>query len=188
MQAITVLLLEMAQSASQLSQEPSNIIACVEKLVQWLEAMKQIDGVAERAYNTVYKTLSKHESFARRMFPTQWDTMQSSKQDATTSRDAMPQPHHMFNPGPSSEGMWPMIPMDEGFYTAANQVPFDLNTFTNDPLVDPYANPQFGQTQYPLFYGNQFTTVYDQDMNFEYGDSTNMEDWTEMGEEQQHPQ
>jgi hypothetical protein len=187
MQAITVLLLEMAQSASQLSMEPSNIIACVEKLVQWLEAMKQIDGVAERAYNTVCKTLSKHESFARRMFPTQWDTMQSSEKDATTSTGKMPQTDHIINPESSSESMWPLIPVDEDFFAAANQGQFDLDTLT-DPLADPYANFQFGQTQYPLFYGNQFTTVYDQDMNFEYGDSTNMEDWTGFGEQQQHPQ
>jgi hypothetical protein len=173
----------MAQSASQLSKEPSKIIACVEKLVQWLEAMKQIDGVAERAYNTVCKTLSKHESFARKMFPTQWDTMQSIEQDATTSTGKEPQGHQMANPEVSSESMWPLMPVDEDFYAAANQGHFDLNTLT-DPLPDPYINFQFGQTQYPLFYGNQFTTMYDQDMTYEYGESANMEGWTEMGEEQ----
>jgi hypothetical protein len=192
MQAITVLLLEMAQSMNHLSKEPSDVIACVEKLVRWLKAMKQIDGVAERAYNTVCKTLSKYESFARRMFPTQWDTMQSTDFDTTTSASKAPQTHHVDDSEFSLGAMWPSMPVNDNFYTAANQGNFSLNTLTdpliNDSLNDPFASFQFGQTQYPLSYGNQFTTIYDQDMTYDYGDNAHLEDWTAMDEEQQPPQ
>ncbi|KAF2025841.1 hypothetical protein EK21DRAFT_20389, partial [Setomelanomma holmii] len=57
MQAITVLLIELAQATLPLTSEPSELTACVQKLELWLQVMKNHDGVAHRAYNVVRNLL-----------------------------------------------------------------------------------------------------------------------------------
>ncbi|KAF1911323.1 hypothetical protein BDU57DRAFT_412237, partial [Ampelomyces quisqualis] len=61
MQALTVMLLELAQRTSNLSEDPSHLVSCVEDLVEWLKVMKAVDGVAQNAYNVICEMLSNHE-------------------------------------------------------------------------------------------------------------------------------
>ncbi|XPS72536.1 hypothetical protein M3J09_004698 [Ascochyta lentis] len=72
MQAITVLLLELAQGAIHWPTDPSNIATCVDKLTRWLKAMKRNDVVSERAYNIVCKMLGKHEQSREDVATGQW--------------------------------------------------------------------------------------------------------------------
>lgn len=59
MQAITILLLEVAQESVQPTREPQQLTIGVHRLVRWLEAMSAHDVVAHRALNLVRQLLGK---------------------------------------------------------------------------------------------------------------------------------
>jgi hypothetical protein len=183
MQAITVLLLEITQGTNQSSKMTPNIMASVEKLVQWLRMMRLVDGVAERAYSIVIVMLSKHEKFAGKIIPNEWlqETMHPFGDEASSSNMASQIPHNI-DPQYFPETTWPPMSFNDDYYSTANAETFDLNTLTIPPN-DPDTSFPFNQAQYPLFYGNQFTTLYDQNMDFEYGDDNNMDSLGAMDEE-----
>jgi hypothetical protein len=185
MQAITVLLLELTQGKSHLSEDTAHVTACMEKLVQWLDTMKLVDAVAGNAHAIVCDMLSKHEQFARKISPDSWllKTLQPSVHAQTTFANMSSQSHSTTDPRLTGESTYPPMPFSDDLYTGANERPFDLNTL-GDPLDDPYGAIQFGQAQYPLFYGNQFTTLYDQEMSYDFDDSTNMGGGDAMGQGQ----
>jgi hypothetical protein len=141
MQAITVLLLELAQGTIHWPTDPSNIATCVEKLTRWLKAMSSNDVVSERAYNIVCKMLSKHKQ---------------SREDVATGQLAteMEQPYN--EPAAASY-----------MASQANSGNFDLNSQAR-PLNKPPADFLFGQTQLPLFFGDHFMTKFDQGTDY-YG-------------------
>jgi hypothetical protein len=184
MQAITVLLLELTQGTSHLSEDTSHVTACMEKLVHWLNTMKIVDGVAENAHKIVCDMLSKHEQFVRKISPGSWllETF------VTTPNTFANMPSQLPEPRLSAGQTYLPMPFNNDIYTNAPEGPFDLNTLA-DPLNDPYAGMQFGQAQYPLFYGDQFTTLFDQEMSYDFDDtSNNMEGSNTMGQDQQPPQ
>jgi hypothetical protein len=168
MQAITVLLLELAQGTSYLSEDTPHVTACMEKLVQWLNTMRIVDGVAENAHKIVCDMLSKHEQFVRKISPGSWllETFVAVPNTFSNMSSQL-----QTNPDPQLS----TYPFNDNLYTAANQESFDLNTLA-DPLNNPFGNIQFGQAQYPLFYGNQFATLFDQDMSYDFEDPVNLED------------
>lgn len=185
MQAITVLLLELAQGTSHLSEDSSEITICVEKLTRWLILMKTVDRVAESAYNMVRNMLSKHSQFGRQMVPGPWlDEVMAP--DPTAFQDAGAQLHL----GPDSQHFpdtsYSAMSFGNDCTTTTNDGTFDMNNLA-DPLGNPFGGFQFGQSQYPLYYGNQFTTLFDQEMAYSLGVNTNMEDWDTTGEQQQTP-
>jgi hypothetical protein len=180
MQALTVLLLELAQGTSHLSEDSSDISTCVEKLTQWLSIMKTVDGVAERAYVIVSEMLSKNHQFARKMVPSPWldEVTQSGGVGPATFTNVGHQPHldpalqdladNMFG---SASG------------TATQYDPLIMND-SSVPLNDPFQGFQSGQPQYPLFYGNEFTTFFDQNMGYGFpdGDET-LDDWDHLSQQ-----
>jgi hypothetical protein len=188
MQAITVLLLELTQGKSHLSEDTSHVTACMEKLVQWLATMKPVDAVAGNAHTIVCDMLSKHEQFARKISPGSWllQTLQPSTHAQSTFAN-ISQSHSTTDPRLTGESTYPPMPFSDDLYTGGNERTFDLNTLS-DPLDDPYGAIQFGQAQYPLFYGNQFTTLYDQEMSYQFDDSANMEEGNAMGQGQDQGQ
>jgi hypothetical protein len=178
MQALTVMLSELAQGTSSLSEETLEISACVEKLVRYLEKMKTVDAVAENAYSVVCSMLRKHEKFSRRLVPGQWlhETTRPLDPDPNAYANMPSQEnthigHHYFPQGAVSPA-----PFDDGCYTTGNEGLVDLQNPT-DPLN------QFGQTQYPIFYGYQPMTLFDQEVGY---DNSSMEDLnTTSGQQQQ---
>jgi hypothetical protein len=182
MQAITVLLLELAQGTSYLSEDTAHVTACMEKLVQWLNTMRIVDGVAENAHKIVCDMLSKHSQFARKISPGSWllETFVAVPNTFTNMPSQL-----QTNPDPQLSG-GPTYQFNDDPYTAVNEAPFDLNTLA-DPLNDPFGNIQFGQAQYPLFYGNQFTTQFDQEMSYDFEDLVNLEDANLSGAMGQEP-
>jgi hypothetical protein len=57
MQAMAVLLLEMAYEHKHLKEEKFDIATCIKRMIRWLHAMRENDPVASRAYDVVYKIL-----------------------------------------------------------------------------------------------------------------------------------
>jgi hypothetical protein len=187
MQALTVMLSEMAQGTSSLSEETLEISTCVEKLVRYLEKMKTVDAVAENAYSVVCSMLRKHEKFARRLVPGQWlhETMQSLDHDLNAfanmpSQENTQMDHQYFPQSAASPALF-----DAGCCATGNEGLVDLQNPT-DPLNQPFSSYQFGQTQYPIFYGDQPMTSFDQEVGYDFDDTSSMEDWnTTFGQQQQ---
>ena len=149
MQAITVLLLELAQGAIHWPKDPSNIATCVEKLTRWLKAMKSNDVVSERAYNIVRKMLGKCKQFGEDVATGQW----TAKMAEQPYNDLDLQCLHVT----------PCLDTysNDDCYSQANSGNFDLNSQAR-PLNEPPADFLLSQTQLPLFFGNHFMTKFDQ--------------------------
>jgi hypothetical protein len=186
MQAVTVLLLELAQGTSHA--EPAHIIACVGKLTQWLRTMSQVDIVADRAYGIVCRMLNKKKQDVGDAAASQWPegTIHPSALESNLSSDMAPQPYDpnldYYQP---QESVWPMEHFDQRRFTQANAGPFDMSNFAN-PLRDGYANAEFQQDPLPFYYGNLFSTYFDETMEFEQGGNTDQDEWTTP--DQQPPQ
>jgi hypothetical protein len=174
MQALTVLLLELAQGTSQLSEDPYDISTCVEKLTQWLSIMKTVDGVAERAYIIVSEMLSKNHQFARKMVSSPWlDEITQSGQAG---------PATFTNVGYQSQIDPALQDFANDIFSSGSGTPTQDDSLIMNDLSASFANPfesfQFGQPQYPMFYGNEFTPFFDQNMGYGFPDGDEMlEDW-----------
>jgi hypothetical protein len=172
MQAITVLLLELTLGTSHLSNDTSEISSCVEELTRWLMTMKKFDGVAERAYLVVREMLSKNDHLKRRLASSLW--LDEAMQFDQSAEDGFTNFGFEANLDPNLENF-------------ADNAPFPPTTFGTDdtldlnavsaPLQDPFDSFQFGQPHYPLYYGNEFNTLFDQQMGY-VGDDTTLEDTT----------
>jgi hypothetical protein len=182
MQAITVLLLELAQGAIHWPTDPSNIATCVEKLTRWLKAMKSNDVVSERAYNIVCKMLGKHEQSREDVATGQWaaEMAEQSYNEPTAASYMASQPYNdpdlkCFQETPCLDTYF-----NDDYYSQANSENFDLNSLAW-PLNEPPADFLFGQAQLPLFFGNHLMTNFDQGTDY-YG----LDGYTQHG--QQPPQ
>jgi hypothetical protein len=162
MQAITVLLLELAQGAMHWPKDPSNVAACVEKLTRGLEVMKSNDVVSERAYNIVCKMLGKHGQSREDVATGQW-AAEMAKQpynEPTAASYMVSQPYNDQDLQYLQETPCLDTYLNDDYYSQANSGNFDLN--------EPSADFLFGQAQLPLFFGNHFMTSFDQGTDY-YG-------------------
>jgi hypothetical protein len=169
MQAITVLLLDLAQGAIHWPTDPSNITTCVEKLIRSLKAMKSNDTVSERAYNTVCKMLDRHEQSSEDVTTDQWaeETTEQPYNEPTAASYLASRPYNdpdleYFQETPCLD----TYPNDD-YYSGANSGNFDLSSLVW-PFNEPPADFLFGQEQIPLFFGNYFMTSFDQGTDY-YG-------------------
>ncbi|KAF2830575.1 hypothetical protein CC86DRAFT_315963 [Ophiobolus disseminans] len=186
MQAITVLLLELAQDTNRADR--SKIAECVEKLANWLEAMKSVDSVADRAYSVVCKMLNRNRQSIQNAIPHQWPQglLQAFEDQPSDAVGIASQAYSNTDLQYRGEPTWPSAPYNDDGYNQANLGSFDLNPLAG-PLPHAYGNNvQFSQEPYPFFYGN-FTTLFDEQMDFDYGGNTNQEDWSAM-QDQRPPQ
>jgi hypothetical protein len=184
MQALTIMLLELAQRTSDLSENTSHLISSVENLVEWLKMMKSVDRVAANAYNIVCELLSNHKHFAGNLSPGQppQGVVQQSLGQATNSYPPTAAGAQFpTNPQQFSDTNYSTMSFNENFYNNPNEEDFNMS--------DPFDDLPYRQTPYPQFRGNQFSTLFDQDMDYDLGtDSANYEGWDPMsGEPQQHP-
>jgi len=185
MQAITVLLLELEQGKSRLSENPLNITICVGKITRWLITLKTVDGVARNAYDKVRNLLSKRDQFSRRMVPGPWideimhpvdhDQIFFENTGAQFSLDT--DSRHLPNLSYSS------MPFGNDYNATTDHSALIINNL-EDPLQYPPDGFQSVQSQYPPFYGNPFATLFDQDINYDYVDNFNVEQWDPTGEQQ----
>jgi len=174
MQAVTVLLLELAQGTSR--PDPSKIIGSVEKLAQWLKMLAAADAVAERAYGIVCRILSRNSQVVGSNTTDHW-LQESLQLSSNASADITPQGYPYANPQYLGEPSWPTATFNDDYYTQGNEGIFELNPPAGS-LPDKLANTfQFGQEPYPPFYGNQFA-AFDEFMDYDYGGNTKMEDWS----------
>lgn len=185
MQAITVLLLELEQGKSRLSEDPLDITICVGKITRWLITLKTVDGVAASAYEKVRNLLSKRDQFSRRLVPGPWidEVMQPSEHDQAFFENTRAQ----FSVDTDSRQLpdlsYSSMPFGNDYNTAIDDSTLVINNLEN-PFHYPPDGFQSGQSQYPLFYGNRFATLFDQDMNYGYFDNFNVEGWDPTGEQQ----
>jgi hypothetical protein len=174
MQALTVLLLELAQGTSHLSEDTYDISTCVEKLTQWLSIMKTVDSVAERAYIIVSEMLSKNHQFVRKMVPSPWlDEITQSGQAVPATFTNVDYQSHV---DPALHDLTANM-FSSAAGTATQDDPLILNDL-NAPLADSFGSFQSRQPQYPMVYGNEFTTLFDQDVGYGFPDDDEiLEDW-----------
>jgi len=184
MQAVTVLLLEMAQGTSRA--DPAHVVACVEKLTQWLQTMANVDNVADRAYGLVCKMLNKDKQDAVQPTVRQWPegTVNPSDLESGFASDTAPQ---SFDPNVDyyhpPDKVWPSGLFDQRQFTQTNAGPFDMNLLAN-PLYDSHSNFQFQQeSPYPFYYGNLFSTEFDETLDYEHGGGAGQADWSTKEQE-----
>ncbi|CAG5137217.1 uncharacterized protein ALTATR162_LOCUS54 [Alternaria atra] len=169
MQAITVLLLELAQGAIHWPTDPSNIATCVGKLTRWLKAMKSNDVVSERAYNIVCKMLGKHEQSREDVATGQWaaEMAEQPYNEPTAASYMASQPYDDLDLQYLQETPCLDTYFNDDYYSQANSGSFDLNSLAW-PFNEPPADFLFGQAQLPLFFGNHRMANFDQGTEY-YG-------------------
>jgi hypothetical protein len=155
MQALAVLLLEMAYEGKHLKDEKGDIIACIKKMMRWLHAMKVNDPVAARAHGVIYKILNTCAPALR----------EQVKELVADDMDGISQPSYPSRSGASStvytqSTSW-KTPVD-GVYSQEMPVnyppPLSHNHFM-DPLL-PYPGSTYQPP--PYAFGNPFITNFDQ--------------------------
>jgi hypothetical protein len=162
MQAMAVLLLEMAYEHKHLKEEKSDIVACIKKMIRWLHAMRANDPVASRAYDVVFKILKScapklqdqvkdiiaddlesvsnsqpyqathHQSTAGGSSLGVWNTPQHTDSSSTDHPPYPPQ----FYPDQSTESLFPYTPLEPQSTGFAFGNPFITNFDEGVPLVD----------------------------------------------------
>lgn len=163
MQAITVLLPELAQGAIHWPTDPSNIATCVEKLTRWLNAMKSNDVVSERAYNIVRKMLGKHEQFREDVATGQWATEMGEQpyNEPVAASYMASQPYNNLDLQYLQKTTCLDTCFNDDYYSQANSEKFDLSSQAW-PLNKPPADFLLGQAQLPLFLGDHSMANFDQ--------------------------
>jgi hypothetical protein len=178
MQAITVLLLELEQGKSRLSEDTLEITICVGKITRWLIVLKTVDNVAGTAYEKVRNLLSKRDQFSRRLVPGPWidEIMQPTEHDQTFFENTGA--HFSLDTGSRNFPDMPYssIPFGNRYNTTTDDSTLSINNL-EEPLHYPSDDSQFSQSQFPLFYGNNFATLFDQDTNYGFVGNFNVGEW-----------
>ncbi|KAH6362249.1 hypothetical protein HBI34_179430 [Parastagonospora nodorum] len=178
MQAITVLLLELEQGKSRLSEDPLDITICVGKITRWLIVLKTVDSVAGSAYEKVRNLLSKCDQFSRRLVPGPWidEIMQPTEHEQTFFENTGA--HFSLDTGSRNFADMPYssIPFGNGYNTTTDDSTLSISNL-EDPLHYHSDGFQFSQSQFPLFYVNNFATLFDQDTNYGFADNFNVGEW-----------
>lgn len=177
MQAMAVLLLELSQEDTHLESIRSNVTASVEKLTRWLQSMMQNDAVSARAYKIACKVLDKLQPPIQASGsgqPTS-EPMRQCLIEKHITVDLPFQPH--INPDPTPLETT-AISYNDYHYSQLNNGSFDLQLWT-EYVSGPQVSSQFGQAQMPLFYGNPYTTDFDQNVQW---DSASFEAWMNQGQ------
>jgi hypothetical protein len=172
MQAITILLMELAQGPSRAN--ASDVARSVVKLTRWLKAMTLVDAVAERAYDIVCRVLTKNKDKIEKYTPGQWphDMLQGQENEPRVAFDNTSLGLPRFN-----EDVW-----NSTFSSSGNEPSFGSNRF-NTSQPESCANEyQFAQEPYPYFYSNHFT-LFDEPMDYTWANVTEQGDWSTTGEQ-----
>jgi hypothetical protein len=171
MQAVTILLLELAQGPSRVN--PSDVVRSVVKLARWLKAMAFVDAVAERAHNIVCRVLIKNKDIIEKYTPGQWpqELLQEPENEPRFAFD------NTFVDLPGiGDNLW-----NSTSFSGGNETSFVSNTF-NTSLPESHSTEyQFAQEPYPYFYSNHFT-LFDEPMDYTWANVTDQGDWSTTGE------
>lgn len=155
MQALAVLLLEMAYEGKHLKDEKADILACIKKMIRWLRAMKANDPVAARAHDVVYKILNTCAPVLREQVKELVDD-----DNNWTSQPARPARSGASSTFQSQSTSWD-TPSGTGF--SEEMPPNYPPPLSHDHLVDPLLQyPLLTQQPTPSAFGNPFFTSFDQ--------------------------
>ncbi|CAN9148282.1 unnamed protein product [Alternaria alternata] len=155
MQALAVLLLEMAYEGKHLKDEKADILACIKKMIRWLRAMKANDPVAARAHDVVYKILNSCAPVLREQVKELIDDDSN-----WTSQPARPARSGASSTFQSQSTSWD-TPSGTGF--SEEMPPNYPHPLSHDHLVDPLLQyPLPTQQPIPSAFGNPFFTSFDQ--------------------------
>ncbi|RII19286.1 hypothetical protein CUC08_Gglean001950 [Alternaria sp. MG1] len=155
MQALAVLLLEMAYEGKHLKDEKADILACIKKMIRWLRAMKANDPVAARAHDVVYKILNSCAPVLREQVKELIDDDSN-----WTSQPARPARSGASSTFQSQSTSWD-TPSGTGF--SEEMPPNYPPPLSHDHLVDPLLQyPLPTQQPTPSAFGNPFFTSFDQ--------------------------
>lgn len=161
MQAMAVLLLEMAYEGKHLKNEKADLIGCIKKLILWLRTMGVNDPVAARAYQVVWRILKtcspSLQSQANELLADAGDAPHQAR-PSQGFRKPMKQPH---------AGIWQTPYFDNPSLATPRAV--DPRLF-QQRTVDPFPGAQSGtfedftadQALYPPAFGNPFVTSFDE--------------------------
>ncbi|CAN9442520.1 unnamed protein product [Alternaria alternata] len=155
MQALAVLLLEMAYEGKHLKDEKADILACIKKMIRWLRAMKANDPVAARAHDVVYKILNSCAPVLREQVKELIDDDSN-----WTSQPARPARSGASSTFQSQSTSWD-TPSGTGL--SEEMPPNYPPPLSHDHLVDPLLQyPLPTQQPTPSAFGNPFFTSFDQ--------------------------
>ncbi|KAB2104517.1 hypothetical protein AG0111_0g7619 [Alternaria gaisen] len=154
MQALAVLLLEMAYEGKHLKGEKADILACIKKMIRWLRVMKASDPVAARAHDVVYKILNTCAPALR----------EQVKELVADDNDWTSQPTQPAHSGASTfypqSTSWD-TPSGTGY--SEEMPPNYPPPLSHDHFVDPLLQyPLPMQQPTPFTFGNPFFTSFDQ--------------------------
>jgi hypothetical protein len=161
MQALTVLLLELSQGAVHLEADATVADACVGKLTGWLRDMMPNDDVANRAYRMMQEILGNNERGQ------QAEDIMDQQHDTKTSEMAWNTDN---NPGTQhfDQEIGPNVPFNDNYYRQENGENANLDALSW-PLNESFTFYLFGQSQTPLFFGNQYMSNFDQETDSDGG-------------------
>lgn len=144
--------------------------------------MKSNDFVSERAYNIVCKMLGRHEERNEDVAPGQRleETMKQPCNGPTAASDLVSPPYNDPDLQYFEEASSLRTYVNDDYYFQANSANFDLSSLAMPPN-EPPADFLFGQAQMPLFFGDYFSTNFDQGTDY-----YDLDDYTQHG--QQPPQ
>ncbi|CAI9629556.1 unnamed protein product [Alternaria burnsii] len=155
MQALAVLLLEMAYEGKHLKDEKADILACIKKMIRWLRAMKANDPVAARAHDVVYKILNTCAPVLREQVKELVDD-----DNNWTSQPARPARSGASPTFQSQSTSWD-TPSGTGY--SEEMPPNYPPPLSHDHFVDPLLQyPLSTQQLTPSTFGNPFFTSFDQ--------------------------
>jgi hypothetical protein len=161
-QAMAVLLLDMAYANNNKEIPNPNIIESIKKLIRWLRAIQYNDPVAARAYQVVWRIL---KTVAPELQAKANDLLAVDDEDIIQHHDYNYQPPALapdnYVPWPHEEpGAQPTNP--DGTYSSQPYYPQPLN----DPLSVPAQFHPMQDGSMPMPLGNIFFTSFDQGTPF----------------------
>tara|TARA_R110002003_G_scaffold25_24_gene1335 strand:- start:13464 stop:14009 length:546 start_codon:yes stop_codon:yes gene_type:complete len=181
MQAMTVLLLELAQGSIQPILDPPEIMACVHKLIRWLHSMSSHDGVALRAYNIVCKLLGRHDQTVNHAVPGE-GTDQPWMDQSSTAFEMQPGTQvYSEHPGPGESHWDPLLYTTEDYQSGSGNLDSSSNSMGHGTAPG----------QLPFMHNDLFSTPFDEYVDFSGGfpDFEILDPQQQQQQEhQQHPQ
>lgn len=161
MQSIAVLLLEMAYKAGDTNTDAISVVPSIRKLMRWLQAMKNNDPVAARAYEVVWRILKACALIL------QADANEILALDGDEASQANPLQHPQDTFTEQATTYWqqpdffhnPMVGSGTLDPSSIRQQPFEP---LSDYQPNMYASSSANQNSAPMPFGNPFFTNFDQ--------------------------
>lgn len=157
MQAIAVMLLEVAYTGDERRYESQPVLKSTKRLICWLRAMQQNDPVAANAYKIIQKIL---KSCAQ---PLQADAAFLLSDESLQAGEAGSMDNRSYTQNDQNSDNWPQenypSTIDPDLLQQDQHLP---SQFTNNPYSADWERPPGSGQIPPALFGNPFYTNFDQ--------------------------